>query len=120
MRLLRLKKPKFLIISFSSDWLYTTKENKDIVIALNSSGADVSFSEIITDKGHDSFLLNVPEFLKTLKSFIDSMHDKFKNEKEFKVITELIPNNTRVLDVGCGDGSLMNLLEKEKILRFED
>ena len=75
------QKTKFLVISFSSDWLYTTKENKDIVIALNASGADVSYSEIITDKGHDSFLLDVPDFLKTLKSFIDSMYEKFKNEK---------------------------------------
>ncbi len=75
------QKTKFLVISFSSDWLYTTKENKDIVIALNASGADVSYSEIITDKGHDSFLVNEPEFLKTLKGFIDSMHMKFKNEK---------------------------------------
>jgi len=75
------QKTKYLIISFSSDWLYTTKENKDIVIALNSSGADVSYSEIVTDKGHDSFLVNEPEFLKTLKGFIDSMYEKFKNEK---------------------------------------
>ena len=75
------QKTKFLIISFSSDWLYTTKENKDIVIALNASGADVSYSEITTDKGHDSFLVDEPEFLKTLKGFIDSMYEKFKNEK---------------------------------------
>ena len=75
------QKTKFLVISFSSDWLYTTKENKDIVIALNASGADVSYSEIVTDKGHDSFLVDEPEFLKTLKGFIDSMHEKFKNEK---------------------------------------
>ena len=75
------QKTKFLIISFSSDWLYTTKENKDIVIALNASGADVSYSEITTDKGHDSFLVDEPEFLKTLKGFIDSMYEKFRNEK---------------------------------------
>ena len=75
------QKTKFLVISFSSDWLYTTKENKDTVIALNASGADVSFAEIKTDKGHDSFLVNEPEFLKTLKGFIDSMHIKFRNEK---------------------------------------
>jgi homoserine O-acetyltransferase/O-succinyltransferase len=75
------QKTKFLVISFSSDWLYTTKENKDIVIALNAAGADVSYSEIVTDKGHDSFLVNEPEFLKTLKGFINSMHEKFKNEK---------------------------------------
>ena len=75
------QKTKFLIISFSSDWLYKTKENKDIVIALNASGADVSYSEIVTDKGHDSFLVDEPEFLKTLKGFIDSMYEKFVNEK---------------------------------------
>ena len=35
-------------------------------------------------------------------------------KKEFKVISDLLPNNVRVLDVGCGDGSLMNHLIKEK------
>ena len=35
-------------------------------------------------------------------------------KKEFKVIADLLPSNTRVLDVGCGDGSLMSLLRKEK------
>ena len=56
------------------------------------------------------------QILKTLKGFIDTMHDKFKNEKKFKVIAELLPNNSRVLDVGCGDGSLMeNFLKNEKI-----
>ena len=57
---------KFLVNSFSSDWLYTARENKDTVIALNAAGADVSFAEIKTDKGHDSFLVNEPEFLKIL------------------------------------------------------
>jgi methionine biosynthesis protein MetW len=37
-----------------------------------------------------------------------------KMKKEFKVIADLLPNNTRVLDVGCGDGSLMNFLVREK------
>jgi cyclopropane fatty-acyl-phospholipid synthase-like methyltransferase len=37
-----------------------------------------------------------------------------KMKQEFKVIADLLPNNTRVLDVGCGDGSLMNFLVKEK------
>ena len=37
-----------------------------------------------------------------------------KMKKEFRVIADLLPINTRVLDVGCGDGSLMNLLVKEK------
>ena len=37
-----------------------------------------------------------------------------KMKKEFKVIADLLPNNTRVLDIGCGDGSLMDLLYKKK------
>ena len=37
-----------------------------------------------------------------------------KMKKEFKVIADLLTNNTRVLDVGCGDGTLMNFLKKEK------
>jgi homoserine O-acetyltransferase len=65
-------KAKFFIISFTSDWLYPTQENKDIVIALNAIGADVGFVEIDSDKGHDSFLLDVPDFLITLKNFLDT------------------------------------------------
>jgi len=74
-------KTKFLILSFSSDWLYPTKNSKDIVIALNASGANVAFAEIKTDKGHDSFLVNEPEFLETLKGFLDSNFEIFRNEK---------------------------------------
>ena len=62
---------KFFIISFTSDWLYPTQENKEIVIALNSIGANVGFVEIKSDKGHDSFLLDVPDFLQALKNFLD-------------------------------------------------
>ena len=71
---------KFFIISFTSDWLYPTQENKDIVIALNAIGTDVGFVEIESDKGHDSFLLNVPDFLKALKNFLDKSFIEKKNE----------------------------------------
>jgi len=74
-------KSKFCVISFSSDWLYPTSENKEIVIALNACGANVRFVEINSDKGHDSFLLNVPEFLKTLSEFINSTYNEMENEK---------------------------------------
>ena len=71
-------KSKFCIISFSSDWLYPTIENKEIVIALNACGANVRFVEINSDKGHDSFLLDVPEFLKTVGQFINSTYDEIE------------------------------------------
>ncbi len=65
---------KFFIISFTSDWLYPTSENREIVIALNSIGSDVGFLEINSDKGHDSFLLDVPDFLNSLKNFLNNSY----------------------------------------------
>jgi homoserine O-acetyltransferase len=56
--------------------LYPTSENKDIVIALNAIGADVGFVEIKTDKGHDSFLLDVPDFLSTIKNYLNTTYLK--------------------------------------------
>ncbi len=73
-------KTKFFIMSFTSDWLYPTQENKDIVIALNAIGANVGFVEIDSDKGHDSFLLEVPDFLNALKNFLDKSYIESNDE----------------------------------------
>ena len=63
---------RFCLISFTSDWLFPTPESRDMVHALNANAANVSFVEIDTDKGHDSFLLDVPEFFGILSGFLDS------------------------------------------------
>ena len=52
---------KYLIVSFTSDWLFPTQESKIIVNNLNNLSRQVSFLEIETDKGHDSFLLDEPQ-----------------------------------------------------------
>jgi homoserine O-acetyltransferase len=62
---------RFCVVSFTSDWLFPTAENKAVVHALNAAAANVSFVEIDTDKGHDAFLLHEPELHKTLGGFID-------------------------------------------------
>ncbi len=66
-------KTKFCIASFTSDWLFPTVENKRIAHALNAAGATVSFVEIVTDKGHDSFLLDEPELFATARGFLNSV-----------------------------------------------
>ena len=48
---------KFLVVSFTSDWLYPTYQSKEIVSALKKNGRDVSFLEIEAEWGHDAFLL---------------------------------------------------------------
>jgi len=67
---------RYLIISFTSDWLFPTSENKKIVKTLNYFTRNVSFTEIETDKGHDSFLLDEPELDSIIKGFLDNNYNK--------------------------------------------
>ncbi|MBY0381791.1 MAG: homoserine O-acetyltransferase [Xanthobacteraceae bacterium] len=63
---------RFCIVSFTSDWLFPTAESRAIVHALNATSARVSFAEIETDKGHDAFLLDEPEFFAIARAFLES------------------------------------------------
>jgi homoserine O-acetyltransferase len=61
---------RFLLVSFSSDWLFPTAQSRAIARALNHVAANVSFVEIMSDKGHDAFLLDEPDFHRTLRGFL--------------------------------------------------
>lgn len=63
---------RFCVVSFTSDWLFPTEGSRQIVHALNAAAANVSFVEIETDKGHDAFLLDVPELIATTGGFLDA------------------------------------------------
>ncbi|MCB8837245.1 homoserine O-acetyltransferase [Aurantimonas sp. VKM B-3413] len=65
-------KTRFCLVSFSSDWLFPTEENRAVVHALNAAAASVSFVEIETDRGHDAFLLREPEFFAAIDGFVSS------------------------------------------------
>jgi len=65
-------KTRFCVVSFTSDWLYPTRESREIVQALNAVAANVSFVEIESDKGHDAFLLDEPELFATMTGFINA------------------------------------------------
>ena len=67
---------RYLIISFTSDWLFPTSENRKIVKTLNYFTRNVSFTEIETDKGHDSFLLDEPELDSIIEGFLDNNYNK--------------------------------------------
>jgi homoserine O-acetyltransferase len=70
-RIFRETPVRFCVVSFSSDWLFPTSESRTIVRALNAAAANVSFTEVQTDTGHDAFLLDEPDFHRTLQGFID-------------------------------------------------
>lgn len=63
---------RFCVISFTSDWLFPTRESRQIVHALTANAANVSFVEIETDRGHDAFLLDEPELFATINGFLNA------------------------------------------------
>jgi homoserine O-acetyltransferase len=66
---------KFLVVSYSSDWLFPTYQSKEIVAALTELDRDVTFIELVSAAGHDSFLVDVDQIGRVVKGFLVSAED---------------------------------------------
>jgi homoserine O-acetyltransferase len=106
---------RFLVISFDTDWRFDTGHSRRIVRTLEHAGASVTFREIRSPWGHDSFLLVVPGYHETVSAFLnaDTRHLRsgsrvhVSGRPDLDVVAGLIPDGSRVLDIGCGDGDLL-------------
>ena len=68
---------KYLVVSFTSDWLYPSYHSKELVSALTAAGADVTYLDVQSSWGHDAFLLEVETMTSLLGSFLDRLvHDE--------------------------------------------
>lgn len=67
------KDVKFLVVSFTSDWLYPSHQSKEIVGGLTAAGADVSYLDIESSAGHDAFLVEVDTMTRLLSGFMDRL-----------------------------------------------
>jgi homoserine O-acetyltransferase/O-succinyltransferase len=61
---------KFLVVSYTSDWLYPSWQSKELVRALLQSGVDTTYVEIESDYGHDAFLLEVDRLAELNRDFL--------------------------------------------------
>ena len=66
---------RFCVVSFSSDWLFPTAQSRALAHALSRAGANVSFVEITSDKGHDAFLLDEPDLDRVVRGFLAGVAD---------------------------------------------
>ncbi|MCD4719068.1 MAG: homoserine O-acetyltransferase [Desulfobacula sp.] len=66
-------KSKFLVVSYTSDWLYPTYQSKEMVKAMKKNNLDVSFCEIDAQWGHDAFLLPSDRLDNLIKGFLRSV-----------------------------------------------
>jgi len=71
-------KSDFLVVSFSSDWLFTTAESEALVKALLANKLNCSFCEIESSYGHDAFLLEVDRLGSLIRDFVANQRKKFK------------------------------------------
>jgi homoserine O-acetyltransferase len=67
---------RFLVISFSSDWLYPSYQSQEIVRALRSRNCDVAYCELQSNYGHDAFLVDVAEQTNLIRGFLGSTYEK--------------------------------------------
>lgn len=67
----------YLVVSFTSDWLYPTYHSKELVSALTAVGADVSYCNLQSTWGHDAFLLEVETMTGLISNFLDRIVTQF-------------------------------------------
>lgn len=67
---------KFLVVSFTSDWLYPTYQSKAMVKAMKKNALDVSFCEIEAQWGHDAFLLPNERLTSLMKGFLERVYNE--------------------------------------------
>jgi len=133
-------KCRFLIVSFSSDWLFTPAQSEEIVNTLAGIDKDVSYCNIGSSYGHDAFLLEPEKLGLLIRSFIEATYYQLKNpgkyifkvfhckhtgklagqtrraRVDYELIESLIESHSKVLDVGAGDGELLaGLLEDKNV-----
>jgi len=71
-------KAKYLVVSFTSDWLYPTRESRALVKTMKKNNLDVSFCEIEAQWGHDAFLLKNIRLESLISGFLDRMAQEFQ------------------------------------------
>jgi len=114
---------KFLIIGLSSDWLFPPEQSIEIATALLRAGKQLSCCTLKAPHGHDAFLVDIQHLSETVRAFLPwvglgrGLQTKESASHEiarFSIIVDSVRPNTRVLDLGCGDGELLSLLLAKK------
>jgi homoserine O-acetyltransferase len=126
---------KFLVVSFTTDWRFPASRGREIVKALIDRRRDVCYAEIDAPHGHDAFLLDNPQYHALVRAYFDNVasdadYSTFRFGAEvrakveerhrtalradFATIAGWIAPGAQVLDLGCGDGSLLAYLMRER------
>ena len=133
---------RFLVIAFTTDWRFAPPRSREIVKALVDNHRSVSYAEIAAPHGHDAFLLDDPQYMAVVRAYFERIAAEIRpgpttrgthpraapaasphyvpsaaaaaGRADFATIASWIAPGSRVLDLGCGDGSLLAYLARAR------
>ena len=126
---------KFLVAAFTTDWRFPPSRSREIVKALVDRRRDVCYAEIAAPHGHDAFLLDDPQYHALVRAYCENVasdanystfrfgaevkrkleeRDRQAQRADFATIASWVAPGAQVLDLGCGDGSLLAYLARER------
>jgi homoserine O-acetyltransferase len=129
---------RFLVASFKTDWRFPPARSREIVKALVDRRRDVSYAEIDAPHGHDAFLLDNPQYHAVVRTWFENIasdadystfrfgaevkrkvdeRERQSQRADFATIADWLAPGSQVLDLGCGDGSLLAYLMRERSVR---
>ena len=109
-------KARCLVVSYEGDILFSEWQSKDIVRALTVNGKDVTYCHLEAGTGHDSFLTDISDLSGLVGGFLGRREPKVMNwqERLYSNVVRMVRPGSRVIDIGCGDGTLLNVLRERR------
>ena len=109
-------KAKCLVVSYQNDILFTEWQSKEITEGLLKSGKDVTYCHLEAGTGHDSFLTDIEDLSGLVSGFISGRRTKVMKwqKRHYAGIVGMVGEGAKVIDIGCGDGTLLSVLREEK------
>ena len=107
---------KTLVVSLSGDVLFAEWQSRDIVEALIRNNKEVSYCHLEIGTGHDAFLTHIDDLSRLVGGFLCTRTPQVTaaQEKQHAAVLSMVKEGAHVIDIGCGDGTLLNVLKKNR------
>jgi homoserine O-acetyltransferase len=114
---------RVLVVALSGDWLFMPEQSAAMVRALIDQRKRVSYCRLDAPAGHDAFLTHIDELSRIIRAFLPwvgtpaatpAKPATARQAADYEAVIAGVPSGSRVLDLGCGDGTLLGLLEQRR------